>query len=558
MSIELDRVAFLGPDGSYTALALTRSYKVRNAVSCSSISQVLESVRSGTVPWGFVPLENMLQGPVSETIDLLSRYHADLCIVDSALLTIDHCLAAPAATTLADIKEVLSHEQALQQCAEFLDREVPQARRTATSSTALAAELVAAQTAPYRAAICSRSTVAAFGLLPLVEDIAAATNNKTRFALVGKKSAVGSVTPSSTQQRPWITAIALDPGRDRQGILHEVLHIISVEHRCNLVSIHSRPDQRGGFVFYLDLEGAESEPQVANALAALRRYCRDVTSQTAALLHFGSFPCEPFHAPAFKRIAILGSDGVMGRWFTEFFKRTGFEVAGYDRLASHSLSDVVNSSDVLLLSVPMSEMSAVASELATLVRPGQLIVENASIKNTSLPLLAAALPAGTELLGMHTMFGGAIESLREQNIIFTKVESSSTKAKAFEDLFYKQGAFLSYLSSDEHDKVAAALQAVMHSMLISLAGVLEQHWDSVDQLRAFTTPNSRPVLEAIERVVQQSDSLVADMQLLNPQSEKLRHEFLEQIVRLVFSLDHSDRDVLESMLSRAREFFRRS
>ena len=153
------------------------------------------------------------------------------------------------------------------------------------------------------------------------------------------------------------------------------------------------------------------------------------------------------------------------------------------------------------------------------------------------------------------MFGESVNSIRDQNIIITKTKSSGEKAQAFEDLLYKQGARLYAASIAEHDKASASLQALIHLLLISTAGVLEDEWGSAKNLESFTTPNARPLLAAMARVLRQSDSLLHDMQLLNPQSENIRHKILSELCKQVFAIDQGDTKTLDATLARARKFF---
>ena len=157
-----------------------------------------------------------------------------------------------------------------------------------------------------------------------------------------------------------------------------------------------------------------------------------------------------------------------------------------------SATDVAKKSDALLLSVPMSKMNAVIDEIANSLRPGMLIVENASIKNSALPLLMEKCPKEVELLGIHTMFGDEVGSLSGQNVIITKTERTKDRAASFEDMLYKYGAKLTHATMSEHDRISAYLQSLVHLNLVALADVLQQEFSSIDEIRPFSTHKLPP------------------------------------------------------------------
>ncbi|HQH27906.1 MAG TPA: prephenate dehydrogenase/arogenate dehydrogenase family protein, partial [Oligoflexia bacterium] len=472
-------IAFFGPRGSNTELALIEHLAPKQSTACHSIAEVFVKVAAGEVQWGFVPLENILQGPVAETLDLLLEYRDQVHISRGYLSEIIHCIGVlpandPHSVCKQKIAQVYSHEQALRQCAKHLLKHYPDAELCPSPSTAAAVSFVKDKQLYDAAVIAPYSTLTANGFEILAENISDLTGNKTRFALLGRGSAaeLESEIPQPAAQggqgdTQFTTSIVIDPGRDRQGILYEILEVISVKHRVNLSSIHSRPDSRGGFVFHLDLEGHISEEPIKDCLNALRQYCLDHTGQTAEIIICGSYPRTKFHSLPFNTVGIVGGGGAMGKWFNRFLSGAGLEVLVSEKSTGLSLKDLAQEADVILLSVPMSQAAAVGRELCPHLRPNQLLVENCSIKSCVLPLLLELCPKEVEVLGIHTMFGGDLPSLRGENVIITKTERSRKRAQAFEDLLYKYGAKTTYASIEEHDKRVAFLQALIHFTALS-------------------------------------------------------------------------------------------
>jgi prephenate dehydrogenase len=356
-----------------------------------------------------------------------------------------------------------------------------------------------------------------------------------------------------------VTSIVVDPGRDRQGLLFEILEVISVRHKCNLNSIHSRPDLRGGFVFHLDLEGGANEKKISDCLKDLERYCSQFTGRTAEISVFGSHKQTPFTSSKLKSVGIIGGCGVMGRWFADFFSNAGLKVLISDIAKSKecvSIEELCKNSEVILISTPMSAVNDVIDAIIPNLSPGQLVVENCSIKAAGLPKLLAECPDGVEVLGIHTMFAADIKELRGQNVILTKTERSRELSLAFEELIYKHGAITSSVDSKQHDQAAAILQALMQASLVSLGDFLSDNFDSVEELETFSTPNSRAVVKTVQRVLKQNKQLLKDLQELNPESSAARLAFLQTIFKIITALENKEFDKFEESADKARRFFK--
>lgn len=557
------RVAFLGPSGTHSEFALLSAAPESERLPCLTIAEIFERTAAGEVDFGFAPLENKLHGPVTETLDLLIT-HKDAVRIDRCVLaTIRNGLGmlpaggAASPDTRRPIREIFSHEQALRQCAAELARRAPDAALIPMASTGSAIAHVKERGLTDVAVVAPPDTLRAHGFDILSENISDLTDNRTRFAFL-KKGAVRLDRPydlqSDAQGSQLVTSIVVIPGRDRQGLLFEILNVVSVRHGINLLSIHSRPDRRGGFVFHLDLEGHLAEERLQRCFHELEQYCIDATGRTVEIGIFGSYRREPFEPAGFQHIAVIGGSGVMGRWFGQFFRSVGLEVHSYDVDAQQELEQVVRASQVVLLSVPMGAVEPVVEKIIPFLSAGQLVVENCSIKRSALPFMEQ-LPEGVETLGFHTMFGPGVDSLRGQNVVVTKTERSGTLAAAFESLFYKYGARISYATADEHDQRVSLTQAAVQSLLIAFAAALGKSVGSLDELEALGTPNFRLLLEAAERVLSQNDELTIDLQARNSFATKSRHELLEALFDLVTSLDRGEEESLRTLVETGRRLF---
>ena len=263
------RFAYLGPEGTFAEAALL------SAVSSSegtrypqpSVPAALAAVRSGDADAALVPMENSVEGSVPATMDGLADGDP-LVITREVFLDVAFVLAVRPGTTLSDVGSVVSHPHALAQTAGRLADLFPDIVPLPTSSTAGAAEDVAA--GKYDAAVCALIAAERYGLVPLVVDLADRPGAVTRFVLVRPP---GEPTAPTGNDKTSLVAVV----GDRTGALLELLSEFAVR-GISLTRIESRPtrERLGVYSFSLDCEGHIADRRVGEALAALHRVCDDV------------------------------------------------------------------------------------------------------------------------------------------------------------------------------------------------------------------------------------------------------------------------------------------
>ena len=212
-----------------------------------------------------------------------------MAILGEVVHPIRHCLIARTALELAEIETVVSHPQATAQCARFIRTRLPGAQVLAGSSTAEAVRMVAEHDGPW-AALGNRLAAERYGCQVLragVEDVA---DNETRFVWLGPVGAPpggvgGRESTDDAPLGPWKTAVVFwGVGSEAPGWLVHCLAEFATRD-VNLTRIESRPRKQGlgRYMFFLDLEGRDIEPHVADALAGLRAHVE-------VLRVLGSFP----------------------------------------------------------------------------------------------------------------------------------------------------------------------------------------------------------------------------------------------------------------------------
>ena len=273
------RVAFFGPFGTFTEQALRTQADLASGelIAHRTVPDVLDAVSSGEVDYGFVPIENSIEGMVNFTLDSLAFDH-ELMILREVVLDIHLCLAARPGLALDDVTTLLSIPVATAQCHRFLRERLPSAEIRAASSTAGAAQMVADDPTPGLAAIAPRVAAERYGLDVVAENIEDHDGNQTRFVVVARS---GVPAPTGHDR----TALVVYQRADEPGSLISILQEFAAR-RINLSNLISRPTKDGGlgdYCFILFAEGHVADDLVADAMRALH-------AKQAAVKFFGSWP----------------------------------------------------------------------------------------------------------------------------------------------------------------------------------------------------------------------------------------------------------------------------
>jgi chorismate mutase / prephenate dehydratase len=253
------KVAFLGPEGTFTQAAVLKHFgsSVR-ALPLPAIDEVFREVEGGIADFGVVPIENSTEGTVNHTLDMFLGSGLKIC--GEVELRVQHHLMGRM-SALGDIKRVCAHAQALAQCRGWLDEHLPEPERVAVSSNAEGARR--SRDERGTAAIASRAAAEIYGLTLLAEEIEDRSDNTTRFLVIGRKLFTASGADRTT-------LLVSASGTDDPGALFRLLEPFA-EHGINMTRIESRPShkRKWDYVFFIDVEGHVSDVPLAKALASL-------------------------------------------------------------------------------------------------------------------------------------------------------------------------------------------------------------------------------------------------------------------------------------------------
>lgn len=270
------KVAYLGPEGTYTQAAVLKHFgESVTARPASTIDEIFRDVETGNADYGVVPVENSLGGIVSHTLDELALTALRIC--GEVTLPIHHCLLSNEPSIEA-ITHIWSHQQSFSQCRKWLDTRLPKAEREAVASNAQAV-LIAREKGG--AAIAGQQTAKLYGVNILASNIEDDPNNTTRFLIIGKHDP----TPTGDD----VTSLVLTAQRNTPGALFKLLQPFALEN-LDLTRIESRPVKGAAvhdYYFFIDFRGHAHDARVQKVL-------EEVRAASAFFKVLGSYPTAPF------------------------------------------------------------------------------------------------------------------------------------------------------------------------------------------------------------------------------------------------------------------------
>lgn len=256
-------VACQGVEGAYSQLACEKLFRLPNIFYFNSFDAVFSAIEKGLCRYGIIPLENSTAGSVNKVYDLMMRHN--FRIVRSVRLKVDHNLLVKPGTKLEDIQEIYSHEQAINQCARYLQK-FSGVKIIPCENTAMAAKYVS-EAGGGAAALSSRSCAKLYGLSCLEESVQDQGNNYTRFICISKD-------------------LEIYPGADRTSLMLVLPHTPGSLYKVlsrfyalgiNLNKLESRPlpERDFEFMFYFDLDTPVYSPQFIQLMGELQNICEE-------------------------------------------------------------------------------------------------------------------------------------------------------------------------------------------------------------------------------------------------------------------------------------------
>lgn len=571
-------VAFLGPAGTYSheaAQALFGSDSVW--LPQTDIRDVFSAVEAGKAKWGVVPLENSSEGSITATLDALAT--SSLQINAEYPLRIRHCLLAREEVQQAGIKRIISHQQSLGQCRDFLDRNYPTAERMPVSSNAEAARLASLGKALKQgtAAIAGRVAAQHYGVPVVAESIEDTHDNTTRFVLISKRC---ETTATGHDRTSLLVSAPNEPGT--------LFHALEpfYRHGVSLTKLETRPSRKAAwsYSFFVDFEGHVQDPNVKATLLELEQGKLDVK-------WLGSYPqvyvseqgADKETAPvkgrtggtalAGKKVVILGLGligGSLARALRSMEPQCRLYAVGRNsqplQLAqaegsilgwSTRAEDLCSDADIIVLGMPVLAIEQCLRELVPHLRPDTIITDVGSVKGEVIAAAArvfGTVPAnfvpGHPIAGSeHSGYAASKADLyRGRKVILTPLPQTNQHATSLVKLLWQlTGAEVLEMSVAHHDQVLAATSHLPHLLAFALVDTLSQQGTREDIFR-YAAGGFRD----FTRIASSDPVMWRDIFVTNADATvSILDEYMQDLTRLRAVLLNRDADELFKIFKRA-------
>ena len=256
------KVAFLGPEGTFTQSAVLKQFghSVR-ALSVTTIEEVFHEVEGGQADFGVVPVENSTEGSVTNTLDMFLTSPLRIC-GEVELRIRQHLMGCMQESR--DIERICSHPQSLAQCRAWLAQSMPDVEVISVSSNAAAARR--ARDEVGTAAIAGDAAAEVYELNTLFSNIEDQADNTTRFLVIGTKL----FPPSGADKTSLLLSAS---GTQGAGVLHHLLDPLA-KNGINMTRIESRPSRRRkwDYVFFVDIDGHAEDDRVRPTLREIEQH----------------------------------------------------------------------------------------------------------------------------------------------------------------------------------------------------------------------------------------------------------------------------------------------
>ena len=257
-----------------------------------------------------------------------------------------------------------------------------------------------------------------------------------------------------------------------------------------------------------------------------------------------------------KTIAIIGAGGSMGKWFSEYFVKKGFEVTGFDNTnpvaknikQAQSLISAILNVDYVLLSTPTKKTPEIIRLIAKEMKRESYLIDITSQKAKTAAALGK-IPAKVSPICMHPMFGPGAKNLKNHNIVLVPIKDGKKELNVVRNLF-PDGNFVT-IDSTEHDKKIATILGLTHLINIAFANILAKDDKiSLTEKMAGTTFKAQKILA--ESIMTESPELIETI-ISNPEIRKVAEEFWKDVGRLLASAQEGKGEEISDYINTNKE-----
>jgi prephenate dehydrogenase len=252
------------------------------------------------------------------------------------------------------------------------------------------------------------------------------------------------------------------------------------------------------------------------------------------------------------RIALIGGQGQMGRWFQRFFTAQGLDVLVADVDTRQTPQEVARLADVVILSVPIPKVGEIVRAIAPHLRPEAALMDLTSVKQGPMTAMLSNFPG--EVVGTHPLFGPGAKNLTGQTVVLCPGRGERWFSW-LKELLENAGARVKVTTATEHDRLMAVVQGLAHFSLIALEMAIRELGVAPQDLENFATPTFSTLHNLARRLFSQDAKLYACIQLQNPANRAALRALEDSVADILYFIQRQNADGLVKLIEGVKEGF---
>ena len=248
-------------------------------------------------------------------------------------------------------------------------------------------------------------------------------------------------------------------------------------------------------------------------------------------------------------IGFIGGTGRMGQLFLRLLSADGYTVLTAGRSTALSYEQLVDRSDVVIVTVPIDNTAETIRRIAPRLRPGQLLSDFTSVKAEPVRLM---LQSPAFVIGCHPVFG-PVPDPAGQNVVLCPARPGPY-LDWYRGLFESHGMHVELMEAEAHDRAMGLVQGLLHFVNVAFARALQSSGAPVDELLRVSSPVYRLFFATLGRILSGDPALYGAIQVRNPWSRKTVREFLRHGQDLLNAIEHDDEKAFQALFDQAATY----
>jgi len=536
---KMSTISTLGPHGSDACQAAHQYDADADLIVFNHLNDVLACVETGQSDYALIPVYNTREGEIKDYFRVMGELRQNFW-VDNVVLPIHLSMGGTDRNlNFGRIGYIYGRASVLNQCENYISRNMPQATRVSVYDIALAVEKIRGDTEASSVLIDTEDVITSNNLVLVDRELAA--HNRTRFAIIG---------PTCRNQSGYdATSIITRPLADRVGLLVDTLNEFT-RRGINIVDLRSRNDiETQKLQIYLEIEGHREDPLLAEALRDIERR---VIQEPNCLKILGSFPRVDMRVKHIRSFGFIGS-GDMSRWFSDQLQSEGYDTVITGRSTKLRPEQMIPRVDVVIVCVPISATTETVKKYGPLLEDGQALV---ILAGESEKPLSAALEVTSELVEVmlvHNLWGPQVVTMKDKNVAVVKTRRSGSFCNEFESFLYKYGAEIYQDSAEKHDLMMGVSQKLPTTISVALAMTLAEHGIDYDDIDSHSTLTSLYGVLAMARTHSQNPRTYAEIMATSGEGQKIVASFIAHLIKISDLAEQRSIEDLADIVARNRQ-----